>query len=96
MKKTLGLLVASALVLGSTLSLAESVAVTKASVSRPAASTKVSKAARLTDAQLDNIVAGSPAIVVTGGGLTIITNSGNASVLNLKSHHGHITCINQC
>jgi hypothetical protein len=94
-KKTLSLLAVGFLFLGSNLALGDPAA-QKAAASKPASAAKASKVVRLSDAQLDQIVAGSPAIVLTGGGLTIISNSGNASVTNLRSHHGHITCINQC
>lgn len=90
------LAIVGGLAVGSTLALAQNVG-EQAPVSKPLpqALSKPSKAKRLTDAQLDSVVAGSPAEVLTGGGLTIITNSGNASVLNIN-RHGHITCINQC
>jgi hypothetical protein len=94
-KKILSYLAAGAFAIGSTLSLADP-ATQKVAASKQTSSAKASKAVRLSDMQLDQVVAGSPAIVLTGGGLTIIENSGNASVVNIKSHHGHITCINQC
>ena len=52
---------------------------------------KASKAIRLSDAELDKIVAGD-AEVLNGGGITVVLNPGNAEIL--KFNKNHIVCIN--
>lgn len=53
---------------------------------------KASKAARLSDAELDKITAGDATQIHTGHGVTIILNPGNADVFD-RHKHG-LTCIN--
>jgi hypothetical protein len=93
MKKALVLLVAGTFGLGSTLSLAEPAVVKQPLVSKAAPSVKTRKATRLDDAQLDKVSAGG-AEVINISGMTIITNPGNVSRQNVKSHHLHLTFIN--
>jgi hypothetical protein len=80
----------------STVANAENTPAKKADTAVPpvkAALPVASKAVRLSDAELDKVVAGK-ADTLTGDGLTFVSNPGNASVL--KFTHRNIICINGC
>lgn len=54
---------------------------------------KASRVVRLSDVELDKIVAGDATQLATGHGFTVILNPGNANVLKLHKNGG-VTCIN--
>jgi len=61
---------------------------------KPLTGPLLSKGKRLSDAQLDQVVAGGAEVLNVPGSITVITNPGNASRVNDNSHHGHLTIIN--
>ena len=96
MRKSI-LLAAVAALAVSTGARAESNPTQKADAAVPpvkAAKPLASKAVRLSDAELDKIVAGDATQLHTGNGITIIVNPGKAEVFNRHNHR--FACINLC
>jgi len=95
MKKPI--LLAAVLAAVSTVAQAENTPAQKAVAVPPVKATKpapqaTSRSVRLSDAELDQIIAGK-AEVIHGGGTTIVLNPGNALV-GPKSLHKNLVCIN--
>jgi hypothetical protein len=92
--KKLMLLAAAALAAVSTAALADGVSVRKdvdPAKSTPA-TMQLSKAVRLSDAELDKISAAGATVITTGNGVTAILNAGHKDIL--KFLNKNILCIN--
>jgi hypothetical protein len=95
MKKSI--LLAAVLAAVSTVAQADNTPAQKAAAVPPAKAAKPAPQAtirpvRLSDAELDQVVAGT-AFVIHGGGTTIVLNPGNALV-GPKSLHKNLVCVN--